>query len=264
MIAFGESDRCRHAQVAEHFGETLDEPCGACDVCAPRAGRRPSVTRGGRAARRRRRHDRQGGRGPRLAARAQEPRGDAARLGLRATVGTPLGVLRRARRRGRRRGDALGAGARVRGCARRDRDPGRLPRAARDPGRDAAVARAGVPTGEATRTSSRACAPGGSSGRARTASPPSSSSTTGRSRSSRRHGPRPRRSSSASTASGRPRSTATATRCSPSSPQPDSGVGPYWIGAESWRLSFAAAKRTPSARRQARERPRERTPTLPG
>jgi ATP-dependent DNA helicase RecQ len=44
MIAFGESDRCRHAQVAEHFGETMDEPCGACDVCAPRAGQRPTVT----------------------------------------------------------------------------------------------------------------------------------------------------------------------------------------------------------------------------
>jgi ATP-dependent DNA helicase RecQ len=44
IIAFGESDRCRHAQVAEHFGETLDGPCGACDVCAPRGGRRPGVT----------------------------------------------------------------------------------------------------------------------------------------------------------------------------------------------------------------------------
>jgi ATP-dependent DNA helicase RecQ len=43
MIAFGESDRCRHAQVAEHFGEAIDEPCGACDVCAPRTGRRPAV-----------------------------------------------------------------------------------------------------------------------------------------------------------------------------------------------------------------------------
>ena len=32
-----ETTRCRHLQVAEHFGETLDGPCGACDVCAPRA-----------------------------------------------------------------------------------------------------------------------------------------------------------------------------------------------------------------------------------
>jgi ATP-dependent DNA helicase RecQ len=38
MIAFAESVRCRHAQVAEHFGERLEEPCGACDVCAPTAG----------------------------------------------------------------------------------------------------------------------------------------------------------------------------------------------------------------------------------
>jgi ATP-dependent DNA helicase RecQ len=36
MIAFAETTRCRHLQVAEHFGETLDSPCGACDVCAPR------------------------------------------------------------------------------------------------------------------------------------------------------------------------------------------------------------------------------------
>ncbi len=43
MIAFGESDRCRHAQVAEHFGERLDGSCGACDVCAPRAGARPTA-----------------------------------------------------------------------------------------------------------------------------------------------------------------------------------------------------------------------------
>ena len=36
MIGFAEASRCRHAQVAEHFGETLDEPCGSCDVCDPR------------------------------------------------------------------------------------------------------------------------------------------------------------------------------------------------------------------------------------
>ena len=37
IVRFAESGRCRHAQVAEHFGETLDGPCGACDVCDPRA-----------------------------------------------------------------------------------------------------------------------------------------------------------------------------------------------------------------------------------
>jgi ATP-dependent DNA helicase RecQ len=35
IIAFAASGRCRHLQVAEHFGETLETPCGACDVCAP-------------------------------------------------------------------------------------------------------------------------------------------------------------------------------------------------------------------------------------
>jgi ATP-dependent DNA helicase RecQ len=39
IVAFAESERCRHAQVAEHFGEVLDGPCGACDVCAPHHGR---------------------------------------------------------------------------------------------------------------------------------------------------------------------------------------------------------------------------------
>jgi len=35
IVRFAESDRCRHAQVAEHFGETLAGSCGACDVCDP-------------------------------------------------------------------------------------------------------------------------------------------------------------------------------------------------------------------------------------
>ena len=37
MIGFAETNRCRHAQVAEHFGESLDGLCGNCDVCSPRA-----------------------------------------------------------------------------------------------------------------------------------------------------------------------------------------------------------------------------------
>ena len=37
IIAFAESASCRHVQVAEHFGEELHAPCGACDVCSPRA-----------------------------------------------------------------------------------------------------------------------------------------------------------------------------------------------------------------------------------
>jgi len=39
IVRFAESNRCRHAQVAEHFGETLSGPCGACDVCDPPRGR---------------------------------------------------------------------------------------------------------------------------------------------------------------------------------------------------------------------------------
>jgi ATP-dependent DNA helicase RecQ len=37
IIEFAESRRCRHAQIAEHFGEAFAPPCGSCDVCAPRA-----------------------------------------------------------------------------------------------------------------------------------------------------------------------------------------------------------------------------------
>ncbi len=37
IVSFAEDGRCRHLQVAEHFGETLATPCGACDVCAPQA-----------------------------------------------------------------------------------------------------------------------------------------------------------------------------------------------------------------------------------
>jgi ATP-dependent DNA helicase RecQ len=37
IVRFAESRRCRHLQVAEHFGETLEVPCGACDACDPPA-----------------------------------------------------------------------------------------------------------------------------------------------------------------------------------------------------------------------------------
>ncbi|HEU0337650.1 MAG TPA: ATP-dependent DNA helicase RecQ [Gaiellaceae bacterium] len=33
IVGFADAGRCRHAQVAEHFGEQLDGPCGSCDVC---------------------------------------------------------------------------------------------------------------------------------------------------------------------------------------------------------------------------------------
>ncbi|HEY7179701.1 MAG TPA: ATP-dependent DNA helicase RecQ [Gaiella sp.] len=42
IVAFADTARCRHLQVLEHFGETLEGPCGACDVCLPHAMARPS------------------------------------------------------------------------------------------------------------------------------------------------------------------------------------------------------------------------------
>ena len=45
IVEFAVVERCRHLQVAEHFGETLDGPCGACDVCAPRTARPPEPVR---------------------------------------------------------------------------------------------------------------------------------------------------------------------------------------------------------------------------
>jgi ATP-dependent DNA helicase RecQ len=41
MVSFADSARCRHLQVLEHFGETLDGPCDTCDVCAPTGRGRP-------------------------------------------------------------------------------------------------------------------------------------------------------------------------------------------------------------------------------
>jgi ATP-dependent DNA helicase RecQ len=37
LVRFAESSRCRHRQVAEHFGETHAHDCGMCDVCSPLA-----------------------------------------------------------------------------------------------------------------------------------------------------------------------------------------------------------------------------------
>jgi ATP-dependent DNA helicase RecQ len=39
MVGFAESDRCRHEQIAEHFGESFDPPCGMCDACSAPARR---------------------------------------------------------------------------------------------------------------------------------------------------------------------------------------------------------------------------------
>ena len=37
LIRFAEADVCRHRQVAQHFGESLEDDCGMCDVCSPLA-----------------------------------------------------------------------------------------------------------------------------------------------------------------------------------------------------------------------------------
>jgi ATP-dependent DNA helicase RecQ len=44
MVAFAETRRCRHEQVAEHFAEDYQGPCGACDVCAPLGRETASMT----------------------------------------------------------------------------------------------------------------------------------------------------------------------------------------------------------------------------
>lgn len=38
LVAFAETARCRHLQVAAHFGDSVAVPCGRCDVCAPPGG----------------------------------------------------------------------------------------------------------------------------------------------------------------------------------------------------------------------------------
>ncbi len=43
IVAFAETRRCRHEQVAAHFAEDFHGPCGSCDVCAPLAGETVSV-----------------------------------------------------------------------------------------------------------------------------------------------------------------------------------------------------------------------------
>ena len=52
IVEFAESRTCRHAQIAEHFGEAFLPPCGTCDVCSPRPRAAPSVTKAPPSARR--------------------------------------------------------------------------------------------------------------------------------------------------------------------------------------------------------------------
>ncbi len=133
IVRFAESRRCRHLQVAEHFGESLDGPCEACDVCAPLQPRWFPGHRGA-AAGRRGRGDRACRRGAGVAARATLARGHAARLGLRAEVRTTLAFVRHPRGSLGGGGEALGEGAGDGGRPGRARDRRRLPRARAVPG----------------------------------------------------------------------------------------------------------------------------------
>ena len=145
LVRFAESRLCRHRQVAEHFGETLAEDCGMCDVCSPLAVAAVERGRDRAAPGRHRRRDPPRGARPALAARPNRPGGDAARLDERAPLGAalaPFGLLasatqaevealdpaargrRRARGvRERRRLPAAAGGARSRAAADRQRRP---------------------------------------------------------------------------------------------------------------------------------------------
>jgi ATP-dependent DNA helicase RecQ len=48
MRAYAETTGCRRQFLLAYFGETLPEPCGNCDNCRRRAGKRPHDTRSDR------------------------------------------------------------------------------------------------------------------------------------------------------------------------------------------------------------------------
>ena len=128
IVSFAETRRCRHLQVAEHFGETLDgavrrlrrlrPACAAVD--RDRTGRRPAPRRPGEDDRGRRR-------GPHVAARPAQPRGDASRLREGASLRPAVARVRGARRGVGRGGDAVDPRAGGGRRARRGRER-RLPR----------------------------------------------------------------------------------------------------------------------------------------
>ena len=217
IIAFAETRACRHAQVAEHFGEQFVPPCGTCDVCAPLAETSSAIAPGAAPARGRGRGDRRRRRRSQVADRATQPRRHALRIPESASVRAKLTRIPLARCGDGGGREALGAAPRARGSAASSRRhptgsacsrPTRMrraPRSERERRRRTS-----------TKASRRACAPGASSARGRTAFPRTSSCTTRRCRSSRPFDRRPTASSPASRGSGRSSSSATRTTCSPS------------------------------------------------
>ena len=191
LVRFAESRICRHRQVAEHFGETVAEDCGMCDVCSPLA--KPAEAPVSTAAplpediagadpRRRARAA--------LAARAHRADGNAARLDECAALGAALTSLRPARGRepgGRQALDPAARAAPERssssrattasGCCGRCRERSCRGSAPRPPP---------VPP---TRASSSGCARGGWSGHVWTRCPHTSSCTMRRCASSRPRSP---------------------------------------------------------------------------
>ena len=187
IVAFAETRACRHAQVAEHFGEQLHPPCGACDVCCSARPRRR--------ARSLRRHRCRRTCGEAIveavaaltvAARATQPRRDALRVAEGASVRAELTCISHARRRdggGRRSAGCSSSSARERSSRQTTPDGFRV--LAADPGAPRPTIRTERRPRTSTKAWRRACARGVSSARERTAFPPTSSCTTRRCRSSR-------------------------------------------------------------------------------
>ena len=142
LVRFAESRACRHRQVAEHFGETLADDCGMCDVCSPPAAAPAAESSGGGSASRRHR-----GLDPRrcartaLASRPHRPRRHAPRLDERTALRPAVATLRAARGGEPGRRQALDPAARGRRRARVLRERRRLPAPARRSGRRTAADR---------------------------------------------------------------------------------------------------------------------------
>ena len=216
LVRFAESRSCRHRQVAEHFGETLLEDCGMCDVCAPARGSgRRAGCRCAAAGRRRRSHSPRRAR-PALAARAHRSRGDAPRLDERAALGAALALTSACSPRPARPTSSAGSSC-SRSRVRSSRSRARTASGFSAPTRARRCRESARPLlqDRPTKGCSNGSGPGGSSAHGRTRCPHSSSCTTRRSASSQPQSRPPRRISRPSRASAPPSSSATPTMCWP-------------------------------------------------